>query len=136
MAKHFAHLTVIADSQASRLRSRYVRRAPVTKPRFWGLELTGASLPSYAFAYGVMGSGPPILIYRIGTNETRILIDIPNSLYQASSKTGGVKAYIRTKVIPTLPAPVQPLAEIALEEGILRSMPNPWLPPSMNRTAG
>jgi squalene monooxygenase len=69
-------------------------------------------------------------------HEMRILIDVPNDIYKASSKTGGIKGHIRINVIPALPKSVQPMVETALREGRLRPMPNAWLPPSMNRTAG
>ncbi|TVY71180.1 putative squalene monooxygenase, partial [Lachnellula suecica] len=76
------------------------------------------------------------LIYQIGTHETRILIDVPDNIYEGASKNGGVKNYIREKVISTLPDSVQPMVEVALQEGRLRSMPNSWLPPDLNKTAG
>ncbi|KAH0562825.1 hypothetical protein GP486_002550 [Trichoglossum hirsutum] len=133
---YFAHLTIVADGQASKFRTQYAKHAPVARSKFWGLELADAELPSYGLAYGVIGDGPPILIYQIGTHETRILIDVPNSIYDAASKTGGIKGHIRTNVIPTLPKSVRPMVETALNEGRLRPMPNSWLPPSMNRTAG
>ncbi|KAH0534046.1 hypothetical protein FGG08_007353 [Glutinoglossum americanum] len=114
---YFAHLTIIADGQASNFRSQYIKHTPIAKSKFWGLKLTDADLPSYGLAYGVIGNGPPILIYQIGTHETRILIDVPNSIYKASSKTGGVKGHIRTNVIPILPKSVQPMVETSLKEG-------------------
>jgi squalene monooxygenase len=76
------------------------------------------------------------LIYQIGTHETRILIDIPDYVYKAASTTGGVKNHICKNVIPTLPKSVQPMVEIALKEGRLRSMPNSWLPSELNKTTG
>lgn len=136
MTKYFADLTIVADGQASKFRSQYTKHTPVTKSKFWGLELIDADLPSHNLAYGVIGSGPPILIYQIGLHETRILIDIPNAVYEATSEFKGVANYVRTSVIPNLPASVQPSVTAALEKGGLRSMPNSWLPPSMNTTPG
>jgi squalene monooxygenase len=81
-------------------------------------------------------SGPPILLYQIGTDETRIVIDIPNTVYEAVSKDDGVKSYIRQHVIPILPRHRRPMAETALRDGRLRNMPNTWLPPSTNTMPG
>jgi squalene monooxygenase len=84
----------------------------------------------------VIRSGPPVLIYQIGTHETRILIDVPHYVYEAASTTGGVKSYVQKNVIPNLPTSVQPMVETALKEGRLRSMSNSWLPSEFNKTAG
>lgn len=84
----------------------------------------------------MIGSGPPILLYQIGTHETRLLIDIPNTVYAAVSKDDGVKSYIRQHVIPILPQHARPMAETAMRDGRLRSMANTWLPPSTNTTPG
>ncbi|TVY20416.1 Squalene monooxygenase [Lachnellula arida] len=134
--KYFSHLTIVVDGQASNFRSHCHNRKPISRSRFWGLELIDAKLPNYAHAYGVIGSGPPVLIYQIGTRETRILIDVPDVINEAASATGGVKEYIRSSVIPTLPKTVQPAVETALKMGRLRSMPNSWLPADLNQTAG
>lgn len=108
----------------------------MAKSRFWGLELQNAKLLTYGLAYGVIGDGPPILIYQIGTDETRILIDIPNSIYERVSKQQGIKSYVQTSVIPTLPKAIQPQVEHALSTSRLRSMPNTWLPHSATKTPG
>lgn len=136
MLQYFADLTIVADGQASNFRSQYTEKRPVAKSRFWSLELIDAELPSRDLAYGVIGSGPPILIYQIGTHETRILIDIPNNIYEDASKVGNVVNYVQTQVVPDLPASLRPSVTTALRDGRLRSMPNSWLPPSMNVTPG
>ncbi|KAF4638016.1 hypothetical protein G7Y89_g59 [Cudoniella acicularis] len=87
-------------------------------------------------AYGVIGHGPPILLYQIGKHETRILIDIPTDVYKTLSSIAGVKSHIKKNVIPILPESVRPMVEIALQEGRLRSMANSWLPASVNNTPG
>ncbi|PVH77543.1 squalene epoxidase [Cadophora sp. DSE1049] len=133
---YFADLTIVADGQASKFRCQYTKHTPITTSRFWALELIDAVLPSHHIAYGVIGSGPPILIYQIGLHETRLLIDIPSTVYEAASRAHGIKHYVLTSVIPDLPASVQPAATAALEKGGLRSMPNSWLPAAMNTTPG
>ena len=126
----------MADGAASNFRFQFTSRNPVAKSRFWGLELIDVALPTYGLAYGVIGSGPPILIYQISSRITRILIDIPTSVQNTISGSGNIQDYIKNTVVPTLPEVVRPTVMAALEASQLRSMPNSWLPPSRNRTAG
>ena len=71
----------------------------------------------------------PVLMYQIGTHETRALIDVPEKLEAASPKNGGVRGYITNVVIPALPEHVRPSVLASLENGrIPKSMPNSWLP--------
>lgn len=133
---YHAPLTIIADGYASNFRSKLIDRSVSTSSRFWGLELIDADLGSTSLALGVIGNGGPVLIYQIGKRETRILIDIPETVYKLCSEDGGIKRHIRTRVIPTLPTSVRPAVETALATGRLRSMPNSWLPPSKNQPLG
>lgn len=133
---HFAQLTVVADGYASKFRKEYIPRSVVSKSKFWGLELIDAVLPSPLHGHVVLGDGAPVLLYQIGTRETRALVDVPEGLESASPKNGGVKGHLKNKVLPSLPECVKPSFERALEEGKLRSMPNSFLPPSVNRVPG
>lgn len=126
----------MADGSSSNFRSKLRGEKPIAKSRFWGLELIDADLPKYGLAYGVIGSGPPILIYQLGAHETRILIDIPNSIHESLSEKGDIRSYIRDTVTPTLPKAIQPKVGLALSQGRLRSMPNQWLPPKSGAVTG
>jgi len=77
-----------------------------------------------------------VLLYQIGTHETRALVDIPENLPSASVKNGGVKGHLKNVVIPSLPAEVRPSFEAAIERDRLRSMPNSFLPATMNKAPG
>ena len=132
----FGLLTVIADGYASKFRKDYISRDVVSKSKFWGLELIDAHLPNEMHGHVVLGDGAPVLLYQIGTHETRALVDIPEGLESASARKGGVKGHLRHVVLPSLPKCIQPSFERALDEGKLRSMPNSFLPPSVNRTSG
>ena len=132
----FAQLTIAADGYASVFRKEHVPRSVVSKSKFWGLELIDADLPRPLHGHVVLGEGAPVLLYQIGSRETRILVDVPEGLESASPKNGGIKGHLRNRVLPSLPESVQPSFERALNEGKLRSMPNSFLPPSVNRTAG
>ncbi|KAF2718221.1 squalene epoxidase [Polychaeton citri CBS 116435] len=132
----FGDLTIIADGYSSKFRKDFRQDLPVSKSKFYGLELIDTHLPMPQHGHVVLGEGAPILLYQIGTHETRILVDIPEDTPTASVKAGGVKAHLRNVVLPTLPASVQPSFLSALESGKLRSMPNSCFPPSTNRIPG
>ena len=133
---YFGQLTVLADGYASKFRKEYISHPVVSKSKFWGLELIDAVLPQQLHGHVILGDGAPVLLYQIGTHETRALVDIPEHLASASPKHGGVKAHLRNVVLPSLPESVKPSFSKALDEGKLRSMPNSFLPPSVNRVPG
>ena len=95
-----------------------------------------ADLPRSQHGHVILGDGAPVLLYQIGTHETRALVDVPDNLPSASVGCGGVKAHLRQVVLPSLPTCVRPSFEMALDKGLLRSMPNSFLPPTTNKTAG
>ena len=132
----FGSLTVIADGYASKFRKSYSRHTPSSRSKFWGLELIGADLPLPDYGHVVLGDGAPVLLYQIGTHETRALVDIPDDTPTASAKAGGVKAHLRNIVLPSLTPRLQTSFSAALDKGALRSMPNSFLPPTTNKTAG
>lgn len=132
----FGQLTVLADGYASRFRKEFIIHAPVSKSKFYGLELIDADLPRSMHGHVVLGEGAPVLLYQIGTHETRALIDVPEGTPTASHANGGVKEHLRSVVLPSLPKCVQSSFEKALDNGKLRSMPNSWLPPSIQQVPG
>lgn len=132
----FAGLTIIADGYSSKFRKEFRADAPVVKSKFWGLELIDADLPMPHHGHVILGDGPPVLLYQIGTHETRALVDIPTDLPTASVKAGGVKGHLKNVVLPSLPESVRPSFQAALENDKLRSMPNSWLPATTNTTPG
>ena len=133
---YFGHLTIVADGYASKFRKDVRSQTPVVKSKFWALELIDADLPMPNHGHVLLGDGFPVLLYQIGTHETRALVDIPDNLPAASHQNGGTKGYLRNVVLPSLPARVQPSFKAALDKDRLRSMPNSWLPPTTNKTPG
>ncbi|TVY91323.1 putative squalene monooxygenase [Lachnellula willkommii] len=128
---YFGHLTLIADGYASKFRKQYIGKSPIVKSKFYALELIDCPMPAPNHGIVILGDGSPVLLYQIGTHETRALIDIPENTPSAASAVGGVRAHIRNVVLPSLPKQVQPCFQAALADGkIPRSMPNSWLPPS------
>ncbi|KAF9894078.1 Squalene epoxidase [Aspergillus nanangensis] len=135
---YFGHLTVVADGYASKFRKTYHPRTPKVRSKFWGLELIDTKLPMPHHGHVLLSDNAPILLYQIGTHETRILVDIPENTPSASVENGGVKGYLRTITLPSLPESVRPAFLAALEQGPLRCMPNSYLPSSSstNKTPG
>ncbi|KAJ5874832.1 uncharacterized protein N7529_003262 [Penicillium soppii] len=133
---YFAQLTVAADGYASDFRKKHHQYTPKRRSKFYGLELIDAKLPEPNTGHVLLSDNPPVLMYQIGTHETRILVDVPDNLPAASVKNGGVKGYLRNNVLPKLPDGCQAPFVDALEKGQLRSMPNSFLPASTNKTPG
>jgi squalene monooxygenase len=133
---YFGALTLISDGYASKWRKQYLPHTPVVRSKFYGLELIDAELPRPNHGHVILSDAPPILIYQIGTHETRILIDVPENLPSASTKNGGVKNHLLNVALPNLPESVQPSFRNAIEAGKLRSMPNSFLPSSAQKTPG
>jgi squalene monooxygenase len=133
---YFGSLTLVADGYASKFRKEHLPHTPQVRSKFWALELIDAELPAPNHGHVILSSAPPILIYQIGTHETRILIDVPENLPSASVAAGGIKNHMNNVVLPALPASVRPSFQRALAAGKLRSMPNSFLPPSTQKTPG
>lgn len=133
---YFGKLTIVADGYASKFRKEYISHQPVSKSKFWGLELLDADLPLPLHGHVVLGEGAPVLLYQIGTHETRCLVDVPEGTQSASVANGGIKGHLKNVVLPSLPKCVHSSFEAALENGRLKSMPNSFLPPSTNKVPG
>ena len=131
----FGQLTVIADGYASIFRKSLLGKTPIIRSKFYALELIDCPFPPANYGHVVIGSSSLALLYQIGTHETRALIDVPTDTPAASAANGGVRNYIETVVLPSLPAHVQPSVRAALADGkIPKSMPNSWLPSTKQTT--
>ena len=133
---YFGALTLVADGYASKIRKQYLPHQPQVRSKFYGLEMIDAELPMPNHGHVILSDAPPILVYQIGTHETRILIDVPEGLPSASAKAGGVKNHMLNVALPTLPECIRPAFKRAIENGKLRSMPNSFLPPATQKTPG
>ncbi|KPM35775.1 hypothetical protein AK830_g10797 [Neonectria ditissima] len=134
---HYGDVVVLADGATSNFRSQFLPYAPRAQSRFWGLELIDADLPYYGYAYGVIGSGPPMLIYQIGQHETRILIDVLDGTYESmGSNPQAMRTHMAEQVLPAIPQRIQRSFANALRESRLRSVPNRWIPSSRNLAPG
>jgi len=128
-----ADIIIAADGAYSKFRSALgtVPRAPVAKSQFFGAILKHAPLPmvQHGIVTLIPNSGP-VLMYQIDATETRMLADIRLPL------PPDPKSYLLDKVVPALSPQVQPCVTEALQNDRLRSMPNSFLPASMQGQYG
>lgn len=134
----FAPLTIAADGYNSKFRKNYTTATPVSKSKFWGLELhhEDCPLPLPKHGHVILSESAPVLLYQIGSHETRALIDIPEKTPNFMPTQGGVKAHLTKVVVPNLPPSVRPSFEKAIENSKVQSMPNSCLPAQINRMHG
>ncbi|KAK3177314.1 Squalene epoxidase [Lecanicillium sp. MT-2017a] len=133
----FGQLTLIADGYDSKFRKEVTTTKPIFRSKFYALELVDTQLPEPGFGHVIIGKAFPILLYQIGTHETRALFDVPTGIPEAAPAVGGVRNYLLNHAIPTLPESARPAAIRAMEDGkIPRSMPNSWLPPTQQAPRG
>lgn len=127
-----ASITIVADGCFSKFRRSFGSSiAPKVRSNFVGLELSHAPLPAPNHGHVVLSPSGPILLYQIGTEHTRILIDVAGDKLPSSAK-GELQQKIREDFVPHLPEQLKPCVLAELDKGQrLRSMPNSFLPPSM-----
>lgn len=127
-----AAITIVADGCFSKFRRFYGSSIiPKVRSNFVGLELSHAPLPAPYHGHVVLTPSGPILLYQISTKHTRILIDVAGEKLPSLAK-GELQKQIREKFIPHLPEQLRSCVTAELDKGQrLRSMPNSFLPPSM-----
>ncbi|KZV63322.1 squalene epoxidase [Peniophora sp. CONT] len=120
----YADLVVVADGCFSNFRSQVYKAKPRTNliSHFVGLILNDAQLPipNHGTVCLVRGHGP-VLLYQIGTHDTRMLVDVKAPLPE------DLKKHITTEILPQLPAALHLPIQSALDADRLRRMPNTFL---------
>ncbi|ORY99952.1 squalene epoxidase-domain-containing protein [Syncephalastrum racemosum] len=132
--KFYAPMTIVADGLFSKFRKEFTQKSPDVRSTFVGFEIQDLTLPMPEHGHVILGKPAPVLMYQIGTHETRVLVDVPGVL--PSQSNGDLKKYMENVVAPELPESIRPKFIEALETQRLRSMPNSFLPPSANQTNG
>ncbi|CAO3647643.1 unnamed protein product [Cunninghamella echinulata] len=132
--KFFAPLTIVADGLFSKFRKELTTKTPDIRSYFVGFVMKDVPLPMPQHGHVILAKPSPILMYQIGTHDTRILVDIPGKLPSASN--GDLKQYMLDVILPQLPEAIRPNFTEALKTERLRSMPNGFLPPSINNCEG
>ncbi|KAJ3123161.1 Squalene epoxidase, partial [Nowakowskiella sp. JEL0407] len=135
-----ADLTLICDGCFSKFRKGLVKYDPALKSHFAGLILENCTLPYPNHGHVVLVDPSPILLYQIGTNDTRILVDIPGRLPSSTPSEKETESpmvkYMKNFVLPQLPKQVHSSFLDALATQKVRVMPNSWLPPSDHKLKG
>ncbi|TFK37464.1 squalene epoxidase [Crucibulum laeve] len=122
----FSDLVVIADGCFSNFRTAVMGQGvakPDTKSHFVGavLEDVRLPIPNHGTVALVKGFGP-VLLYQIGTHDTRMLVDVKAPL------PSDLKSHILTNIVPQLPSALHVPIQTALAKERLRRMPNSFLP--------
>lgn len=131
---HFAPLVIVADGCFSKFRKQFISKPVIVKSYFVGLVLKNIVLPMPFYGHVILSHHSPILMYQLSHQHTRILIDIPEKL--PSNNTGELKKYLQEIIAPILPKNIRLAFLDALENQKIRSMPNCFLPPSLNTHPG
>ncbi|KAJ1557198.1 Squalene epoxidase, partial [Nowakowskiella sp. JEL0078] len=129
-----APLTIVTDGCFSKFRKIFTKTTPILKSHFAGLVLKDVVLPSPNHGHVILADPSPILLYQIGTHDTRILIDFPGKL--PSQTTSAMRDYMNEFVCPQLPKQIQASFLSAIDDQSLRIMPNSWLPPTRQNVRG
>jgi len=124
----FAPLTIVCDGCFSNFRKQLGADKPENLSNFVGVILENCSLPFPNHGHVFLADPAPILGYQIGSNEIRILIDIPNPL--PNSANGELVEYLTTKTVESIPEALRPSFLESTKNGKVRSMPNSVLHPS------
>ncbi|WVQ80496.1 hypothetical protein IAT38_002601 [Cryptococcus sp. DSM 104549] len=131
--KIYAPLTIVADGCFSKFRQTpgTRTRTPKTGSHFVGLILNDCELPMKHCGTVCLTPEGPVLLYQIGdkSGEVRMLVDVKGKL--PSVANGDLKQYIIDGYLPHIPPTLQTPLLTALNTQRLRTMPNSFLPPSI-----
>ncbi|KAI8378891.1 squalene epoxidase-domain-containing protein [Choanephora cucurbitarum] len=127
---HYAPLTLIADGLFSKFRKEFTDRQTRVISHFVGFLIQDLELPFPHKGFVCLAHPSPILMYQIGSHETRVLVDVPGKLPH------DLKGYMAKVIAPQLPPSLQSPFLKALETERLRPMPSGFLAPAVNQRLG
>ncbi|NXT22228.1 ERG1 monooxygenase, partial [Syrrhaptes paradoxus] len=119
-----AALTVVADGLFSKFRKNLVSNKVTVSSHFVGCILKDAPQFKTDYAELVLAKTSPVLIYRISSTETRVLVDIRGEMPK------NLKQYMIDNIHPQLPDHLKEPFLVAIQNDRLRTMPASFLPPS------
>eukprot|EP00118_Oscarella_pearsei_P015687 m.143073 g.143073 ORF g.143073 m.143073 type:complete len:508 (+) comp38378_c0_seq4:46-1569(+) len=119
----FSSLTIVCDGCFSKFRRGLVEATVSVPSHFVGLIMHDCNQFKHRHAELVLSQKFPSLVYKIGPNETRVLVDIQGKL------PSDIKSYLRTTVAPNFPDHLHGPFLDAVNTQTPRSMPNSFLPP-------
>ncbi|NXN91667.1 ERG1 monooxygenase, partial [Rhinopomastus cyanomelas] len=119
-----APLTVVADGLFSKFRKNLISQKVTVSSHFVGCILKDAPQFKANYAELVLTETSPVLIYKISSTETRVLVDIRGEMPK------NLKEYMAMKIYPQLPDHLKEQFLTAVQNDRLRTMPASFLPPS------
>ncbi|XP_064010346.1 squalene monooxygenase [Pogoniulus pusillus] len=119
-----APLTVVADGLFSKFRKTLISNKVTVSSHFVGCILKDAPQFKANYAELVLAKTSPVLIYKISSTETRVLVDIRGEMPK------NLKEYMVKHIHPQLPDHLKEEFLIAVQNDRLRTMPASFLPPS------
>eukprot|EP00163_Fabomonas_tropica_P014702 TRINITY_DN2674_c0_g1_i1.p1 TRINITY_DN2674_c0_g1~~TRINITY_DN2674_c0_g1_i1.p1 ORF type:complete len:487 (-),score=114.76 TRINITY_DN2674_c0_g1_i1:126-1586(-) len=119
-------LTIACDGCHSRFRKEStVNSKPFVASTFVGAIMKDVQLPYEGNGHVILTDPTPVLMYRIGSDEVRVLVDIPGKLPPRAE----LPRFMEEKVCPQLPQSTRKSFLRAIKAGDLRSMPNQAMRP-------
>ncbi|NXK88062.1 ERG1 monooxygenase, partial [Formicarius rufipectus] len=119
-----APLTVVADGLFSKFRKNLISNKVIVSSHFVGCILKDATQFKANYAELVLAKTSPVLVYKISSTETRVLVDIRGEMPK------NLKEYMIENIHPQLPDHLKDSFLIAVQNDRLRTMPASFLPPS------
>ncbi|CAL8247970.1 unnamed protein product [Lota lota] len=119
-----AGLTVVADGCFSKFRKSLMSGKAHTSSHFVGCIMKDCPQFKANHAELVLANPSPVLIYRISSSDTRVLVDVRGEMPR------NLTEYMTERVYPQLPEHIKEPFMGALQNDRLRSMPASFLPPS------
>lgn len=117
-----APLTIACDGCGSNLRNKFIHAKPEHSSKFYGVIIHDTPLPYPNHGHVILLQTGPVLAYQIGTHETRLLIDLPNSISDPQH-------HMLTETASQLPESLRASFVKAVQEKKPQSMPNSKLDP-------
>ncbi|ORX97705.1 SE-domain-containing protein [Basidiobolus meristosporus CBS 931.73] len=130
VVEYFAPLTFVADGIFSKFRKEYLPVQPKLRSHFVGFIMKNTTLPYPQHGHVILAKDTPVLMYQIGTNEVRVLIDFQGKL--PNIPNGEMKKFLLERILPEIPKEVQQGFKEGVENDRIRSMTNSFLPPTRN----
>lgn len=114
-----------ADGRASVVRkSLGLPTERMTCSRMIGVVLEGVDLPYEGYGHVIIGGPGPILMFRLGTDKVRIIVDVPLDLWTPRDRV----AMLTESYAYLLPGPICAPFATALRNGVFQAAGNELLP--------
>ncbi|CAI9115730.1 OLC1v1016716C1 [Oldenlandia corymbosa var. corymbosa] len=132
----YAPLTIVCDGSCSNLRRSLISPKVDIPSSFVALILKNCKLPFPNHGHVILANPSPILMYPISSTETRCLVDIPGGQKVPSIANGEMANYLKTVVLPQIPAELHQDFISGIEDGNIKVATNRSMPATPCSTPG